>query len=82
MPAHGRRRRPVQIYNSINVFWGKLAHLTRESSNRLFEILEDWSHVLRYTRLGKEVAEKAKNGKDGSAPRDNHPVAVRRRKTA
>ena len=59
----------------------KLAHLTRESSNRLFEILEDWSHVLRYTRLGKEVAEKAKNGKDGSALRDNRPVAVRRRKT-
>jgi len=59
----------------------KLAHLTRESSNRLFEILEDWSHVLRYTRLGKEVAAKAKDGKDGSAPRDNHPVAVRRRKT-
>lgn len=72
---------PNNALKSEETAMRKLAHLTRESSNRLFEILEDWSHVLRYTRLGKEVAEKAKNGKDGSALRDNRPVAVRRRKT-
>jgi len=59
-----------------------LAGLQGASSNQIMQILKDWNSVLQKLSPAKSLPEHANESEDGSAPRDNHPVAVRRRKTA
>lgn len=59
-----------------------MAGLQGASSNQIMQILRDWNSVLEDIGLGKSQPVNANEDKDGSAPRDSHPVAVRRRKTA
>lgn len=57
-----------------------MAGLQGASSNQIMQILKDWNSVLQKLTLVKS-SDPANESKDGSAPRDSHPVAVRRRKT-
>lgn len=59
-----------------------LAGLQGASSNQIMQILKDWNSVLQKLSPAKSSPEHANESEDGSAPRDSHPVAVRRRKTA
>lgn len=62
---------------------GLMADLLGAGSNQdqLIEVLKKWNEVLQHSSLGCGKLPGNDEGKDGSAPCDSHPAAVRRRKT-
>ena len=59
-----------------------MAHPEGVPPNLLMQNLADWNAILRFTSIGQKSTKPDNDGEDGSAPRDDHPVAVRRRKMA
>lgn len=57
-----------------------MAGLRVDDSNRLVEILKSWNRVLQQSSRANLQPANTDEGKDGDAPCDSLPVAVRRRR--